>query len=61
MIIHGTKDEIIPIDLGKRMFKEAGSKQKHWCPVEGSGHNNLKIYNSPISDSLRSFVDQYRH
>jgi pimeloyl-ACP methyl ester carboxylesterase len=61
LIIHGTKDEIIPIDLGKRMFKEAGSKQKHWCPVPGYGHNNLKIYNSPVSDSLRSFVDQYRH
>jgi abhydrolase domain-containing protein 17 len=59
LIIHGTEDEIIPIEFGRRMFKEAGSKQKHWCPVPKAGHNNLKIYNSPIFDSLRAFVDLY--
>ncbi|MGB8657724.1 MAG: alpha/beta fold hydrolase [Candidatus Zixiibacteriota bacterium] len=59
LIIHGTEDDIIPIDFGRRMFEEAGSKQKRWCPVKGYGHNNLRIYDSPISDSLRAFVNPH--
>lgn len=47
LIIHGTADKLVPIDVGRRLFEEAGSKQKHWVAVEGSGHNDLRIYDRP--------------
>lgn len=40
LIIHGTKDEVIPIWHGERLFKDANEpKSSFW--VEGAGHNNL--------------------
>ena len=40
LVIHGTKDEIIPFWHGEKLFQEAGEpKQSLW--VEGADHNNL--------------------
>jgi fermentation-respiration switch protein FrsA (DUF1100 family) len=40
LIIHGTRDEVIPFDLGQTLFSAAREPKSFWA-VEGSGHNNL--------------------
>jgi fermentation-respiration switch protein FrsA (DUF1100 family) len=40
LVIHGTRDEVIPFWHGQRLFEEAHiPKQSLW--VEGAGHNNV--------------------
>lgn len=39
LIIHGDKDEIIPIELGRQVF-DAASEPKEWYVVRGADHNN---------------------
>lgn len=59
LIIHGTKDETFPVDFGRRMYEQAGTTNKHWCPVEGAGHNDLGISTSAAGDSLKAFMTEY--
>jgi len=61
LIIHGTKDETFPVAFGKRMYEQAGTTNKHWCPVEGAGHNDLGISTSTAGDSLKAFITKYTH
>jgi fermentation-respiration switch protein FrsA (DUF1100 family) len=37
--LHGTRDQLIPIDRGKRLFAAARSSRKHFIAVPGLGHN----------------------
>ena len=40
LVIHGTADEVIPIAVGRRLYRLApGAKQSLW--VDGAGHNDL--------------------
>lgn len=40
LVIHGTRDEVVPFWHGEKLFQEANEpKQSLW--VEGAGHNNL--------------------
>jgi hypothetical protein len=40
LIIHGTRDEIIPFEMGQQLFA-AANEPKHFYPVEGAGHNDI--------------------
>jgi hypothetical protein len=39
LIIHGEKDDIIPIDLGRQVF-DAAKPPKEWYVIQGADHNN---------------------
>jgi hypothetical protein len=39
LIIHGDKDDIIPIELGRQVF-EAAKPPKDWYVISGADHNN---------------------
>jgi uncharacterized protein len=39
-IVHGTKDEVCPLDMGKRLFEKALSR-KEFFEVPGAQHNDL--------------------
>jgi len=39
MIVHGDRDEEVPIDLGRQLF-EAGNEPKEFYAVTGAGHND---------------------
>jgi fermentation-respiration switch protein FrsA (DUF1100 family) len=40
LVIHGTRDEVVPFWHGEKLFQEANEpKQSLW--IEGAGHNNL--------------------
>ena len=40
LVIHGTRDEVIPFDLGRKLFEAAGQPKWFWA-VDGSGHNDI--------------------
>ena len=39
LIIHGDKDDIIPIEFGRQVF-DAAKSPKEWYVIEGADHNN---------------------
>jgi len=40
LVIHGTRDEVIPFELGQALFAVAREPKSFWA-VEGSGHNDI--------------------
>ena len=40
LIVHGTRDEVVPFAMGQQLFA-AAPEPKRFYPVEGAGHNNL--------------------
>ncbi len=42
LFLHGTRDEIVPYDLGRKLFEQAGNP-KTFYPIEGAGHNDTYI------------------
>ena len=40
LILHGTADALIPIDMGKALF-DAAPSPKNFVSIEGAGHNDL--------------------
>jgi len=42
LVIHGTKDDIIPIELGRKLFEHA-NPPKTFEAIEGAGHNNISM------------------
>jgi fermentation-respiration switch protein FrsA (DUF1100 family) len=40
LIIHGTRDEVIPFELGKALFDAAHEPKSFW-ELDGSGHNDI--------------------
>ncbi len=61
LVIHGTEDKTFPPSMGRRMFEESGSAQKHWCQVEGRGHEDLPITQGPALEAIRRFIGLYGH
>jgi len=40
LVMHGTQDQIIPVDLGRKVF-DAAISPKSFHEIKGAGHNNL--------------------
>ncbi len=57
-VFHGTEDEVIPLDSGKKLFQSIPGHSKQFYLVEGGRHNNLSgfdayhrgLYNLLIAD-----------
>ncbi|KAL0486258.1 alpha/beta hydrolase domain-containing protein [Acrasis kona] len=57
LILHGTRDKVVPIKHGKEMLKLARCKvSPHW--VDGAGHNNLrrKMGINKYNEVLKKFI-----
>lgn len=56
LVIHGTRDFIVPWSHGQRLFSEAAEpKQALW--IEGAGHNDLlQVAGRRYRDALEQFV-----
>jgi len=54
-IVHGDKDEVIDLSLGKKLFESLSSVKKKFVTIKGSGHNNIFDY-SEMDDTLNSFL-----
>jgi len=57
MVIHGGRDEIVPVRLGRQLF-EAGENPKTWLEIEGAGHDEV-IESEPdrYRDTLLRFME----
>lgn len=56
LIIHGTRDEIVPFRLGRRLF-EGSPRPKYFVPLEGAGHNDTYLVGgSRYFETLVTFV-----
>ena len=40
LVIHGTRDELVPFEMGKRIYEASVSANKQFHPVEGGSHND---------------------
>lgn len=57
LIVHGTKDELVPYSMGERLFENA-SEPKAFFPIPGAGHNDiLEVGAESYLQRLKTFVD----
>jgi fermentation-respiration switch protein FrsA (DUF1100 family) len=58
---HGTADDIVPIELGRRLFDAAPGRTKHFYEVPYGGHNDTPppAYYAALSSFLEQ-ADQHR-
>lgn len=54
LVLHGTADQVVPFDLGARLF-EAASEPKRFVRFEGGRHNDLRLFGAgqEILDFMR--------
>ena len=56
LFVHGTADEVVPYELGRRLFAAAG-EPKQWLDVPGAHHNDVYLVGGePYLTALREFV-----
>jgi fermentation-respiration switch protein FrsA (DUF1100 family) len=41
LVIHGTKDPVVPYKFGEEIFSKITTKKKWWWSVEGGGHTDV--------------------
>ncbi|WP_394196190.1 alpha/beta hydrolase [Litoreibacter albidus] len=57
LILHGTKDDLIPPKMGRAILNAAGSKQKELYAVQGAGHINM--WTGDAQRRLYKFLQQF--
>ncbi len=61
LIIHGDHDEVIPFEMGRRLFELASEPKSFWT-VEGASHNNIIEAAGPAyRQRLRQFYRSLNH
>ncbi len=56
LVVHGTRDEVIPFSMGQRLY-QAAPEPKAFFPVEGAGHDSLYLVSGePYFERLRTFI-----
>jgi fermentation-respiration switch protein FrsA (DUF1100 family) len=60
MVIHGRHDEIVPFEMGERLFERAAQpKRSLW--LERAGHNDVFYTEGAlVVDEIRSFMSALR-
>ena len=57
LFIHSRADEVVPYDLGRRLY-EAASEPKQFYEVKGASHNSTYVVGGrAYFDALRSFIE----
>jgi fermentation-respiration switch protein FrsA (DUF1100 family) len=57
LILHGTRDEIVPFSMGQRLFT-AAPEPKFFFPVEGAGHNDvIEMGGDQLFQRFESFLN----
>ena len=56
LVVHGGRDQIIPVEQGRRLF-DAAPEPKRLMIIDGAGHNDLSIVGGEkYMDSLAEFI-----
>lgn len=62
LFIHGDADNVIPIEMGRRLFEAYPSATKTFQQIPGAGHNNLvAIAGDAYWIGMRSFIDSVQN
>jgi fermentation-respiration switch protein FrsA (DUF1100 family) len=62
LVMHGTRDEIVPMQHSVDLFETSGSKVKTQYFVEGAGHNNIEsIAGTKLFEHMQFFLDNLKH
>ena len=60
LIIHGDKDEIIPVEEGSELYRNSGSRYKTIEIIPAAGHNDLMISGkNQYFDSIEVFIKNH--
>lgn len=60
LIVHGTRDEVVPYEMGQQLFA-AAPEPKQFYPVAGAGHNNLmEVGGESYLDCLGKFIAEIK-
>jgi len=58
LIVHGTRDEVVPFPMGQRLF-QAAPEPKFFFPVQDAGHNDVvEVGGEGLLDRLKSFLEE---
>ncbi len=60
LVIQGEKDDVVPVDQGREVFRASPAKQKRFVEVPGAHHNDLQFRDPPASDAVRAFLETIR-
>jgi uncharacterized protein len=55
LVIHGTDDNLIPIEQGRQIFSAAPANSKKFLAVQGAGHTNL--WRSDVLQEIWRFIE----
>jgi uncharacterized protein len=59
LMMHGTKDQTIPIKLGEKLFNAANAP-KQWLSIDGGGHSDLQqVGSQQYQETLQNFKNKY--
>ena len=57
LVLHGDRDDIVPIDVGRELF-EAANEPKRFYTIAGAGHNDTYLVGGArYFDELERFID----
>ena len=60
LIIHGNKDEVIPYSQWKKVFENAGTKEKYFITLEGFWHNGIfENYGNELQKPIKDFLEKW--
>ena len=61
LVLHGDRDEVIPFEVGERLFDAAG-EPKEFYAIQGAGHNDTYLVGSTdYLEALRRFAEGLEH
>ncbi len=56
LVVHGSKDNVIPVEQGKKLFAAVGTAHKKLVILEGGSHNDLAEFG--LLAEIQKFIDQ---
>ncbi len=60
MVLHGDVDDIVPIEIARRLY-DAANEPKRFYTIEGASHNDTYAAGGrPYFDALKAFIDDPR-
>ena len=59
LIIHGTRDHIVPFEHGKLIFDIISENvKKEFVPIENAGHNDIQLYEEKYYPAIKDFIQK---
>ena len=58
LIVHGDQDDVVPFEMGEKLYNSARSRQKSFVSIKGAGHNNLgTTYFRDLQEAISEFLN----